>query len=631
MTGSTPPIDSSTTWASPDIQEKTRTLESLLHQNPALSFVLGVTDLMHKMRELFVDIAILEGEERGIFVGEQTTPESQNPGESLLFDEAPRGEQALSGVLGLQFQVEEQRIPSVPAEDDPPMFDLDDINDNDGLIVPGQFTPAVQQSSLESSRRPKETVLENLNPSVNPYAALALSSVLATLFVVAVVVGRHYYLTTRVNSEERDVEDQLERGEATAADQLDGSGEKPASTQPSVGSGGESAAELDEKAVVELESHLVSPEPESLVKPEGLVKSAGSSDTSATELDEKVALELQSNASPAEDRQSSEELEAKEAMSLLIDVANAAFTSTPSAAVGANIARTPKAVSSALETIRSEVTRTPQTRHLQIQSPGSRPGTPLASPVCPGSVLGGPTVVVGIGKGVSIGGDVVVESERLSPSQPGSPHSDASSFVSAYSHMPGGALSIGRAAGRSKGRTVLASVFVTQRTLSVPQPSRAASPAPSLLSAGGASPTLSTISYATAIEAPASPVRKHEPDSPPLNTDFHTLPTRATSPGYFPQPPGALQLFGEYGQVYGEDATDEHEMISMATGASGSVQMRPAVLPPAQLTQTALELALMLPATEWIFQFIVVFIGWFGFWMRPVGTVARAPREPSRG
>ena len=195
--------------------------------------------------------------------------------------------------------------------------------------------------------------------------------------------------------------------------------------------------------------------------------------------------------------------------------------------------------------------------------------------------------------------------------------------------MPGGALSIGRAAGRNAGRTALASAFVTQRALSIPQPSRAASPAPSFLSTGGASPALTTMSYATAIEPPSTPVR---PNSQPLNGEFHTPPTRPTSPGYFPQPPGALQLLGEYGQAYGEDdAMDERGMMAMATGASGSIQMRPAVLPPAQLTQTALELALMLPATEWIFQFIVVFIGWFGFWMRPVGTVVRAPREPSRG
>lgn len=35
-------------------------------------------------------------------------------------------------------------------------------------------------------------------------------------------------------------------------------------------------------------------------------------------------------------------------------------------------------------------------------------------------------------------------------------------------------------------------------------------------------------------------------------------------------------------------------------------------LPPAQLTYAALDMALNLPGTEWIFQFLVIFVSWFG-------------------
>lgn len=45
--------------------------------------------------------------------------------------------------------------------------------------------------------------------------------------------------------------------------------------------------------------------------------------------------------------------------------------------------------------------------------------------------------------------------------------------------------------------------------------------------------------------------------------------------------------------------------------------------PPIHLSRQALEIALTLPATEWIFQFIIVFIGWFGFWMAPVNRPRR--------
>lgn len=169
--------------------------------------------------------------------------------------------------------------------------------------------------------------------------------------------------------------------------------------------------------------------------------------------------------------------------------------------------------------------------------------------------------------------------------------------------------SIGRAAGR---KALGAGSNLTQQRMALPIPqyldashsiSRAASPTPSAIS-GVASPALS---FATAIEGPSAPVTMREVRPAfvsRLADSFHTPPSRPASPA-LPQPPGALMFHD------GEE-----------TGDVGAVQTRQSILPPAQLTQTALELALMLPATEWIFQFIVVFIGWFGFWMRPMNSSA---------
>lgn len=491
--------------------------ETLINQNPALSFALSVADLMHKMRELFVDIAVLEGEERGIFVGEQSDNLAQD---SLLETSADE-----PSALGLQLQEEQMPIfPSVSVEDDPPMFDLDDVNDNE-LAVPGQFTPVVKPEDIES-KRPQETIFKHLNPAVNPYAALALSSVLATLFVVGIVVGRHYYLSRAgVN-----VEDEMERGDNTS-DQSSGDEEEKMIVQPSTAPVQPPAAPVEESLI---------------------------------EFDEKAVVELDPSTLPTD---SAEQAEAKEAMALLIDVANAALASTP-AIMKATILDspkvahlgTPKAVSNALDSLRIEAIR-----------PRTRPSTPVFTR--PESAMGASAPAIA----------VTTDSDQ---SRPASPVSGASSFVSAYSHMP--KWSIGRAAGRK-------ALGSNQRVLPIPQHldaflpiSRSTSPVPSMSAV--ASPALS---FATAIEMP--PVRQGQ------GVSFHTPPSRPTSPGFYPQPPGGLE--------YGDD--------------EGGVQMRSTMLPPAQLTQTALELALMLPATEWIFQFIVVFIGWFGFWMRPVNTGRR--------
>ena len=588
------PVDSANQeWDSSDVQEKTRFFESLLDQNPALSFAMSVADLMHKMRELFVDIAVLEGEERGIFVGQQT-PDA----DSLL--DAPHAEEA--SALGLQLQEEPQNVPvfpSVSVEDDPPMFELDDMFEEKELDVPGQFTPVAKPASLESSKRPQETAFQHLNPAVNPYAALALSSVLATLFVVGVVVGRHYYLTSRAKGGDDNVEDEMERGEASASNDDD---EKPVVAQPSTGSSGdEPLVEIDEKAAMELEPST------------------------------------DSNLSP-------EQVEAKEAMALLIDVANAAFASalTPSKRatildspriMPAAVVGTPKAVSSALDTLRTEAINTPQTRYLQLLQARSRPSTPvqMSSP--------SPALVLV----PAYDSEKENKDNMESISRPGSPGSGASSFVSAYSHMP--KWSVGRAAGR-KTALGLGNMFIPpppqrgallphQHVQYVDSVSRAASPAPgtALAPSAVASPAMS---YVTAIERASTSIPICDTSATTtrpsmdrsglvsrLADSFHTPPTRPASPAsgfvstftasaYHPQPPGALFFYGE-----------EEQGGESSTQTSTSMRARPTMLPPAQLTQTALELALMLPATEWIFQFIVVFIGWFGFWMRPVASGAR--------
>ena len=615
MIESTAAVDAAITRDRSDLDQKTDLFESLLHQNPAISLALGAVDLIHKMRELFVDIAILEGEERGIFVGERTNPSLQTDEEATFLDELYGGEKMASNELRLQLQSDELRMPELPSGsvEDLPTFELDDMDEAYDLSIPGQFSSPVE-SPTGSSKRLQETAFANIDHPVNPYAALALSSVLATLFVVGIVIGRHYYLTSRLAGLDGNVEDELERGEAVNRGRFEG--EKSTTTRALSGPDGGSPSELNEKTALESDSQCI---PASSCILEQFAVSSTAEPT--VEFDEKAAMELGSSASPIAGNTSPEQAEAGEAMAVLIDVANAAFASTAAATVGSNMARTPRAVSAALEMIRSEVANVPapQTRHLHDMAPTSRPGTPL-TPVRSTSTLK-PTVVVSpvkhcpvsVGEGVDIGNDDVVENEVTMP-RPASQQSNAS-FVSAYSHMPGGVQSIGRAAGRNLQHTASPSTLVTQCALSVPQPSRAVSPTPSFLGAFSASPALSTVSYSTAIEAPPTPAQHvHETGHP--NDTSHSPSTLLTSPGYHPQHSGILGLFN--GHTGEGDASDGNESMPMAPGAFGAVQTRPTMLPPAQLTQTALELALMLPATEWVFQFLVVFIGWFGFWMGPV-------------
>ncbi|CAG8696058.1 4123_t:CDS:1, partial [Acaulospora colombiana] len=126
-------------------------------------------------------------------------------------------------------------------------------------------------------------------------------------------------------------------------------------------------------------------------------------------------------------------------------------------------------------------------------------------------------------------------------------------------------------------------------------------------------------SFVTAIERGSTPLPVEEGrapivdlgSSPPL--PYYSLPSSprrhlASAPlprPASPQPPGALVM-------YDYENDDARENV--------------ALLPPAHITQTALNLALTLPATEWVFQFIVVFIGWFGFWMQPLPSQTRRRR-----
>lgn len=285
------------------------------------------------------------------------------------------------------------------------------------------------------------------------------------------------------------------------------------------------------------------------------------------EINEKTGLELDL---PSHSGQTAEEQEAAQALALLIDVANAALSSSNNPV---NILKTtaptstPKLVSAALENARTELSRTPQTRHLALRSLPQTPRsmTPALKITAPGS-----------------------ESPEAIVSE-----SAASSYVSATSMI------------------------------------RAPSPYPALprsilriqeseIASGRASPTPS---YVTAQASPASSFATAHESSTPIHRGIST-PNRPFSPQL--RIPGSLTMHDMTASSVATEDIGEVNLLSMMTrGGNGDGGM----IPPAHLTQTALDLALMLPATEWIFQFIVIFIGWFGFLMRPVPTRNRSTRR----
>lgn len=68
------------------------------------------------------------------------------------------------------------------------------------------------------------------------------------------------------------------------------------------------------------------------------------------------------------------------------------------------------------------------------------------------------------------------------------------------------------------------------------------------------------------------------------------------------------------------DAPDPELAIIPMYIADNEVKAKRVPLPSAELTYAALDLALQLPGTEWVFQFLVIFVSWFGMFLGPTTT-----------
>lgn len=528
------------------IPNPTNFLEDLVAHNPALSFALNIADLMHKMRELFVDIAVLEGEERGLrFANRPSQTQdvlSQESPELLLLEEQ-------RGALGLEVapNADSEQV-DVTADTEELQFDLDASPDV-SVTIPGSFDvdPAEEKQA-------HATVPPGLNPLVNPYAALAMSSVLATLFVVSLMVGRHYFLTQAAKTAEPD----LEQGSPSDSED-NGAVEKSASQSVH--------EELDEKALIELDAPT-----DSILIP---------------------------NAESAR----SDAKEATEALELLIDVANAALSASilpVDSSKAPPKLETPKMVVAALETMRAEMNKTPLNLDVEKGSLSrrlllarSRPATPLRVPSRPQT----PSLTFTSAEDGHNHRSFTLPKPIPRPSFLHDPtffDSPASSYVSTASHL--GDTLEGHAASVHLNSPTPSMVHLSSGLSTSPAPSYVtAHPSPAMSYATAqASPVPSDV-----VLPPAAPIRQRI-DSPVLSTGTLDSPRPTES---------ALALFDDISRT-----DDMHLQSRSYTGG---------VIPPAHLTETALNLALMLPATEWIFQFLVVFIGWFGFWMRPVHPTHR--------
>ena len=73
---------------------------------------------------------------------------------------------------------------------------------------------------------------------------------------------------------------------------------------------------------------------------------------------------------------------------------------------------------------------------------------------------------------------------------------------------------------------------------------------------------------------------------------------------------------GESNEEFVDAPHPELAVISTHT-ADNDVKAKRTPLPSAELTYAALDLALQLPGTEWIFQFLVIFVSWFGMFLGP--------------
>jgi hypothetical protein len=495
---------------------------------------------------LFVGIAIAEGEERGLVFnyGKDSQLGISIQGEETMTNQ---GEAQVQPGLQLTFGIDPISTSAEKPTDDQSeeIFSFDsspnmpghlDLPDTGSSLLDSETANGNQSASTNSDLNQVQDhlgVFGHFNSPVNPYAALAFSSVLATLFVIGLVVGRHYYLSSKVQINE---EDDLERGPGGDHDEKIGEGGTTTDSMENSNSSLNDA--FDEKAPMEVIVHHVS------------VQGLGH-----TNVEDKEALQLLADvanaalaASAAKDNAGSPGADEMNEKTAVIDL-------TPSTPIL-------RAVDGALEALQQEIIRS---------------GTPVfngssaAIPILESHI---PTLV--FTNSTSTNASDVEEKDDSPSSSVSSSYMSFAEGGSVYNtplHLPHQLPSLGQPP-RSSIQIERKSGLLTAALLS-------------RRSFDGLNVT--TPFYSPASSFIASP---HRPSV--------DLPSRPPTPRH----PGALALYDD----------EEAETNATQNGTTGLM------IPPAHLSQTALQLALALPATEWIFQFIVVFIGMFGMWMQPINS-----------
>lgn len=339
--------------------------------------------------------------------------------------------------------------------------------DPEELAIPGAFD---HQASLTEESQSSHASLEVMGARIDPYAALAISATLSSLVVVLVIIGRHMLLQAR---ERKAHEEDLEAQDADAK-LLD-------------------AEEVDEKV--------------------GLVDPARGNilvDVDVDEEDEKVDEEM---------------CKAREALHLLVEVANAAAPTANLPPLGCSSRPiTPRSVCTSPQDLVISTSRSGS----PVPRPDPRSATPLIDAV-----------------------------EKLR-SAAGTP-------------TPGGRMS-----------------------LCVPRQD-----------------------YGP---------HKEGSDDTDESDEEHSRVWRSANTSPVPPFPSSPSTNGSGEDDEGDedfmDADPELAVIPMHT-TDNEVKAKRMPLPSAELTYAALDLALQLPGTEWIFQFLVIFVSWFGMFLGPTTTRRR--------
>lgn len=349
-----------------------------------------------------------------------------------------------------------------------PLVDISEMSDSEELAIPGAFDPQV--SPYEESQSSRGTV-EVMGARIDPYAALAISATLSSLVVVLVIIGRHMLLQAR---ERKAHEEDFEAQDADAK-------------------------LLDEEEVNE-KVGLVDPARRDILV-----------DVDVGDEDEKRDEEMR---------------KARQALHLLVEVANAAAP-TPSLPPLGYSSRpiTPRPVYTTLQDLVIATSRPGS----PVPRPDSRSATPLRDAV-----------------------------EKLR-SVPGTP-------------IPGGRVSL-----------------CVPRQHYGPQ--------------------------------------KEGSDDTDESDEEHSRVWRSANTSPVPPIPSSPSTNGSSGDDEGDevfvDAPDPELAIIPTYATDYEVKAKKLPLPSAELTYAALDLALQLPGTEWIFQFLVIFVSWFGMFLGPAPTRRR--------